>query len=201
MMSVMRRRFACLLSAVLIASGGLGCGQNEADREVRPALPEAPSPWQSNGDGWRIALPEHAQDEELADVIAQARLTASDARERWLKTPESERDNWAVKWAAPLDFVFDENNDDDVGGDGEYAAVEHVWVRPLHWSPFRIEGVLISDPVNKLHKGRVRGDLVSFPIEELSDWVHFIDGDAQGRREGGFTIDALEAKYGKPPPM
>lgn len=191
-------RIACILSVCLIALALAGCAENDTpDAVVIPEPP--PSPWQSDGQGWLIALPEHEDDARLATAIAQARLTAADARERWLESPESERTNWAVKWAAPLQY--DRGNDNDEKAETDSDAVEHVWVMPMHWSPFRIEGVLISDPVNTLHNERARGDLVSFPIEELSDWVHFVKGDPDGARVGGFTIDALEATYGKPPPM
>ncbi len=44
-----------------------------------------------------------------------------------------------------------------------------------------------------------RGELVSFPSEELSDWVRFLDGTPQGSREGGFTMTQLQGRYGSPP--
>jgi hypothetical protein len=51
--------------------------------------------------------------------------------------------------------------------------VEHVWVRPVSWSRFRIEG-------------------------RLASWLHLLDGTIDGRREGGFTIDLLEQRHGPP---
>jgi uncharacterized protein YegJ (DUF2314 family) len=46
--------------------------------------------------------------------------------------------------------------------------------------------------------GRKAGELVSFPVEELSDWLHLLDGTIEGGREGGFTIDLLEQRHGPP---
>ena len=78
------------------------------------------------------------------------------------------------------------------------SPVEHVWVRPLEWSPFRIEGVLLSAP--RADIGALQGDLVSFPIEELSDWVHMIDVNGAAGRDGGFTLEVLERHFGAPVP-
>jgi uncharacterized protein YegJ (DUF2314 family) len=118
------------------------------------------------------------EDDELARAIARARATAEDARRRWEAASPQQRAHWAVKWASPT-----------VTG-----AVEHVWVRPIRWSAFRIEGILDSPPLRELACGKSPGDAVSFPIEELSDWLHSPDGDFSGRREGGFTIDALDRR-------
>lgn len=118
----------------------------------------------------------------LSAAIEQARRTAEEARERWSTSPAHEHDRWAVKWAAPLA---------EVPASDPAETVEYVWVRPVHWSPFRVEGVLASDPVHELESGRTLGELVSFPIEELADWVRYHTDDVDGPRDGGFTIDAL----------
>jgi uncharacterized protein YegJ (DUF2314 family) len=110
-----------------------------------------------------------------------ARATAGRARQRWRADPAG-RGSWAVKWASPT-----------VDG-----GVEHVWVQPLAWSRFRVEGRLTSPPRLPLACGRQAGDLVSFPAEELSDWVHLLDGTVDGRREGGYTIDVLVRRHGPP---
>ncbi|MHC4415898.1 MAG: DUF2314 domain-containing protein [Planctomycetota bacterium] len=131
----------------------------------------------------QIALSSESDDPELAAAIARARATVEDARRRWLATPAGgDRGGWAVKWAAPA-----------VDG-----PVEHVWVRPESWTGFRIEGRLASPPHHELLCGRVQGERVGFPVEELTDWVHLIDGAIDGRREGGFTIDLLEERLGPP---
>jgi uncharacterized protein YegJ (DUF2314 family) len=139
----------------------------------------------------RIAVEHEAAHELLAAAVEQARQTADEAREQWRHSPESHRHHWAVKWAAPVS--------DDAG------AVEHVWVCPLHWSQFRVEGVLLSEPDRPLeissgsgHATAV-GDIVSFPADELSDWVRWRIGQPNGERDGGFTIDALERIAGKVP--
>ncbi len=77
-------------------------------------------------------------------------------------------------------------------------------MRPLHWSAFRIEGVLASTPANQLTSGKTLGDLVSFPIEELSDWIRYSSdaplagGEFDRPYEGGFTVKLLEKRHGKP---
>ena len=96
-----------------------------------------------------------------------------------------QRERWAVKWAART-----------IDG-----AVEHVWVRPATWSAFRIEGVLASRPMSELECAKAAGELVSFPIEELSDWRYDTGRrDGQGRPiiEGDFTAAVLEARFGQP---
>ncbi len=163
-----------------------GCDVQPVREEPEPAPP--PSPWRSDR---TIAVPAGDLDEALEAAIAQAQETVNGARQQWETTPESLRSRWAIKWAAPT-------------ADG---GIEYLWVQPLHWSPFRIEGLLASDPVNELHTPFARneetplssGDLVALPIEQLADWVHFLEGDPDGPREGGFTIEALESRFGKPP--
>jgi uncharacterized protein YegJ (DUF2314 family) len=129
--------------------------------------------------GFAVAV--KADDPNLAEAVGRAQASAEEARRRWRADPAG-GDDWAVKWAAPT-----------VGG-----GVEHVWIRPVTWSRFRIEGWLVSHPQAKLLCGRKAGELVSFPAEELSDWVHLADGTMDGRREGGFTIDLLEHRHGRP---
>jgi uncharacterized protein YegJ (DUF2314 family) len=122
--------------------------------------------------------------------MEQARATAEQARQKWLYTAADDRPRWSVKWAAPLAGNVTERT-------------EHVWVSPVHWSPFRIEGVLASTPVNDLACGKHLGELVSFPIEELSDWIHFANvpaanADPTAPHEGGFTVQLLTEEYGNP---
>jgi hypothetical protein len=145
-------------------------------------------------------------DRALNDAMAAAQRTAEEARQRWQYTAESKRSGWAVKWAAPLVIRSSlrpqpPQNEPTINaraGRFEHvdAHAEHVWVNPVRWSPFRIEGVLASKPVGELECGRTLGELVSFPIEELSDWVHFYTVPAANAapsapHEGGFTLDVL----------
>jgi uncharacterized protein YegJ (DUF2314 family) len=176
-----RRWFHASWLAVLAAAA---CEQGEPPRALDPppqTTPDVGSAWRTLDGSAGVAVAGSADDPVLAAAIERARSTAGRARERWQADPKG-RDAWAVKWAAPT-----------VGGD-----VEHVWVRPLAWSRFRIEGRLASPPQAELACGRQAGDLVSFPAEELSDWLHLLDGTLDGRREGGFTIDALERRHGPP---
>ena len=168
----------------VFAFGELGCDNAAPTDSSGPAALAQPEP--SN---WRIvrgsevqALAQGEHDAALQAAIEQARRTADEARSRWLTARQSERgnwaSNWAIKWAAPtLD-----------------GGIEHVWVRPTHWSEFRIEGVLDSQPLHQLECGRTRGEVVSLPIQELSDWIHAPQGDfarVEGR-EGGFTLAVLD---------
>ncbi|MHC4210936.1 MAG: DUF2314 domain-containing protein [Planctomycetota bacterium] len=157
-------------------------------QEPPPALEPPPVTTADAGSSWRTldgsdgaAVAAEANDPILAEAIDRARATAEQARRRWQADPAG-GDTWSIKWAAPT-----------AGG-----GVEHVWVRPLSWSRFRIEGRLASPPQARLLCGRKAGELVSFPAEELSDWLHLLDGTTDGRREGGFTIDLLEQRHGRP---
>lgn len=181
---------AVLIVCVAVGTIGLipfGCEEDGSHRltESPPAAASPASSWRVDEiDGERTARLSVEHDEirlQLAAAIEQARSTAANARDRWRETPESQRHRWAVKWAAPIL--------DDEG------AVEHVWIQPLHWSPFRIEGILLSRPDRPLDasgSSPARGDLVSFPASELSDWVKWHTDEPNDRRDGGFTIAVLE---------
>ncbi len=164
----------------------LGCDSAEPPVETtRRSAPSAttPSPWQIANGSAQVAVAHEADDPELAQAIAEARSTVDQARERWLNSTEEKRSQWTVKWAAP-----------NVAG-----GVEHVWIKPiLHWSSFRIEGLLASPPQSELVSGKGFGEPVSFPVEELSDWIYLIDGRIDGEHEGGFTVQLLEQRYGQP---
>jgi uncharacterized protein YegJ (DUF2314 family) len=171
-----------LLAAGLLA-GGTGC-QEAAPPEAPPAagaatsaeIDAAPSPWRSvDGSPARGLAPDETVP-GLAEATARARETAEAARRRWLETPAAGRSRWAVKWAART-----------VDG-----GIEHLWVEPVRWSPFRVEGRLANPPSRELVTGKRRDDLVGFPLDDLADWVHFATDDPEGPREGGFTIDVLE---------
>ncbi len=144
--------------------------------------PAPPSLWQDGPRSPIVAIDESADDPEMVEAMKAARASAEDARKRWSLATSEQRARWAIKWAAPT-------------ADGR---TEHVWVSPVRWSKFRIEGVLTSEPVNELANGKSLGDLVSFPIDELSDWIFLKTDDFTGPREGGFTVNVLEKRYGTP---
>jgi uncharacterized protein YegJ (DUF2314 family) len=168
----------------------LGVGACEHVDPPGPAGPEAPAPeparepsaaWRTLEESAQVAIEDEALAAALEEASARARRSAEDARGRWQALEAEARAQWAVKWAA-------------VTTDG---GTEHLWVLPLTWSAFRIEGVLLSPPRRALRSGRTAGDTVAFPAEELSDWVRI---GPDGSREGGFTIDVLEEHLGDPSP-
>jgi uncharacterized protein YegJ (DUF2314 family) len=163
-------------------------GSNPGNQNSQPKI-DSPAAWRVENSSTIVANPQEMNDRELSAAIAQARATADEARTRWLADDPAHRDRWAIKWAAPTA--------DD--------RIEHVWVQPVNWSLHRIEGILTSEPINELTSGQKRGDLVSFPIEELSDWVHYVSdpkGPADNRdlNEGGYTMKVLKDRYGSPLP-
>ena len=164
----------------------IGCESAEMPPEATKRSPPTvaqPSPWQIADGSAQVAVPNEADDPQLAEAIAEAHRTADQAQQRWMNSTEQERSQWTVKWAAPT-----------VNG-----GVEHLWVKPiLHWSPFRIEGRLANPPQAELASGKVLGETVSFPIEELSDWAYLLQGRIDGEHEGGFTVELLEQRYGQP---
>lgn len=168
--------------AVVLAMAA--CEEQPAIAPGKPPLTPTPdgSAWRSVGGSDSIAIPTADADPELAAAIAQARSTAGEAQRRWAAEPEAARNGWAVKWAAPT----------------AEGGVEHVWVRPTGWSRHRIEGWLANPPQVVLRCGRVQGELVSFPAEELSDWARFARGTPGDPIEGGFTIRVLETRFGRP---
>lgn len=172
----------------IVLSMLLFCCDNTSNDAQTPqksdaAATEATGPnWTQHGDSVVAASPSPANNAALAEAIEHARSTVDDARNRWTHADAEDRSNWAVKWAAPL----------------SNGAVEYLWVRPEHWSKFRIEGVLLNEPVHELVSGAVRGDRVSFPAEQLVDWVHIIRSGEFETREGGFTVDVLAGRSDQP---
>ena len=116
----------------------------------------------------------------MATAIAKARQTAAEAQMFWEATDDNDKRQWLIKWAAPAN-----------------GSVEYLWVLPVTWSPFRVEGILATMPVQSSIDFEV-GDMVSFPIEELVDWVHRLEGTMDGPRRGGFTVDVIEEFLGAP---
>ena len=139
--------------------------------------------WQAGTDSYAIGVDDEKINTELDKAATKARETAKEASKRWQQSNLMQRENWLIKWAAPIQ-PQDSNKK------------EYVWVKPVEWSPFRIEGILVTKPSGNI--GFNEGDLVAFPIEELYDWVYKIEGDMQGPRQGGFTVEVLEKHFGTP---
>ena len=159
-----------------------GCIDEPATNIPQPTK-SAPSHWKVIH-GAKVVATDAETDAKITEAMAQARSTAETARARWSAASEIERDRWAIKWAAPT----------------LSQQVEHVWVKPLNWSPFRIEGVLLSQPIAELECGKHEGGVVSFPIEELADWILVLEQSAEhaGREfEGGYTVRTIEDRFGK----
>lgn len=175
----------CSILLTLAAFLASGCADDAAPPATSPPS-KTPSAWHSGNGSALVGVDDEAHQAELAAAIAQARATAEQARKDFLTATPTEKTRWWVKWGATT--VNEE--------------VEHVWVQPLNWSPFRIEGLLASSPLAELTCGKSVGELVSFPIEELSDWIHFTgdspDPTLNDPHEGGFTARVLESHYGTP---
>lgn len=119
-------------------------------------------------------VPDDAMQARMDEAIERAHMTALEAARKWRHSPD--REHWYVIWAART-----------VGG-----GVEHVWVRPVTWNEHRIEGTLLSEPQRDLEAGRHGGEIVAFPADELSDWIHLVEGTFDGAREGGFTLEVID---------
>ncbi len=130
--------------------------------------------------------------------MQQARATLEDARIRWSVASPNDRALWAIKWAAERATHSITEGNANRQPIVERGDIEYVWVQPLTWSPFRIEAILISEPTSPLQCSRVAGEMVSFPIEEAADWIHFASDAPDAPFEGGYTVRVLEDHYGKP---
>lgn len=169
------------LIATSVASLCIGCGK-ESEVHVSEPPSSQVSDWRTVNGTPAVAVPADQYDGDLQRAMRHARATAEQARLQWMRAPLEHRQRWSIKWAAPT------------ASDG----VEHVWIQPRHWSAFRIEGVLLNQPIENLACGKLSGDLVSFPAEELSDWLHLTTNDPHAAYEGGFTIAAIEKIHGRP---
>lgn len=188
-----RRALICALSALIIC-GPSGCESRSLSDSDQPAArrePEANAPprndWRMIDDSPQVALPTDFDDEALAAAIARAQETAGQARRRWLQTPPARRQGWSVRWAAPT----------------AEGGIEFLWVEPVNWSRHRLEGRLANPPQRELACGKGFDQLVSFPIEQLADWICMADADfsePDDARSGGFTVRLLEDRYGSTVP-
>lgn len=172
----MRHRW---LAAILATASTLVACEDRAATPVTGPSATVPDPDSARRTGKVVAVDDQAFAAELDVAMREARRTAASARRRWMES-QGGSDIWSVKWAAPV-----------IGGDGA-GRTEHVWITPLRWTANRIEGVLLNQPAREI--GAARGDLVGFPADELSDWLHEHRtgrGDLE-RVDGGFTITVIE---------
>jgi len=200
--------------AVLIAPAGCdrqppadSADGNRSDKSGAAA--SQPMAWQRIHDAEVVAVDDALAQQALESATAEARRSLDDARQRWTVANAAERHLWAIKWAAPRAPAAAQGGGDAAAAanaaDGASAGepqVEHVWVQPINWSPFRIEGRLLSPPAAALESGRTQGEIVSFPVDEVSDWIHFSEDPAVNPAatfEGGYTVKVLEQRYGRPP--
>lgn len=170
------------------------CEHAPPDRATPTTSPETPvrSPvlWKHLNEATVVAVNDQSIENALVEATRQAQQSLEDARKRWAVAKPAERSLWAVKWAAPLRIDPDSRSP---------RTIEYVWVQPVNWSPFRIEGVLLSTPTSPLDCGRSRGEIVGFPIDELTDWMHVASEAPDAAFEGGFSVKVLEARYGRDP--
>ena len=186
-----RRALSCALAALVVCGWG-GCESRRPSDADEPGGERPPQTTAPRHNDWRmidgspqVALPAGDDDEALAAAIARARETAQQARLRWLDTPPEEKQTWAIRWAAPT-------------ADG---GIEYLWVEPINWSHHRIEGRLANPPQRELACGKGLDQLVSFPIEQLADWIDMAEGDGDlpppdDTLQGGFTVRLLADRYG-----
>jgi uncharacterized protein YegJ (DUF2314 family) len=173
--------------AALVLTGCDGQDRSASSDSAGAQTDRPPSPWSFREGAAIVSVSEDQDDPNLVAAIAKARATSAEARQNWLKADETQRQNWYIKWAAPT----------------ADQSVEHVWVQPINWSQFRVEGRLVNAPVRELIDGKAEGDVVSFPIEELSDWIHAANAtsgaiDFNAPYEGGYTVKLLQQKFGSP---
>lgn len=191
---------AVMYAAALALASLCGCDQQPSDAgppSTAPAAAPRPVLWKQIEGESVVAVDEPRVQRELEKATAEARRTLDDARQRWSVSKPAERGLWAVKWAAPLGAALPSTThaaepSTRVSSD----STEHVWVQPLTWSAFRIEGVLLSTPTAPLECGRRAGERVSFPIDEVSDWIHFATAQGDSAFEGGYTVKVLREHFG-----
>lgn len=138
-----------------------------------PPPPPTPSNIAAHASTLPIDLPNllviDPADTDLLAAIAAARDTLEGTRHRWLHATQLERRQYFIKFSHPLP-------------DGRS---EHLWLHPLHWSPFRIEGRLVSRP--RLARDLQPGHLVETTRESIIDWLIQLPD----RTDGGYTSAVL----------
>jgi len=174
-----------LTMTILIALSGCDRSQEAAPKSSGAASELSPPQHTAAWRGNTIAVDDERVRTLLRDAMNRARETAAEARNRFDESTAVERRRWLIKWAHGA-TSSDGLSDDET---------EYLWVRPISWSEFRIEGVLLNAP---LQDEFAPGDIVAFPAEELADWVYLVEGTFDGAMQGGYTVVVLEQEYGAP---
>ena len=111
-----------------------------------------------------------SEDAEMNDAIAQARQT-TDTFLQILTDPKPNQTDFSVKRPYPT----------KTGG----TRKEHIWISHLSYDGRFLHGTVGDEPVNI--SNLKSGEPVSFPLNELSDWMYLEDG----KIVGGYTIRVL----------
>lgn len=160
----------------LVLLPGTACEQasDEPAKATSASRPTAPPPPTTD----LLHRPDSLMALDAADVghpaFASARREAvsrlEEARLRWTFGDDASRARWLIGWWAA----------------DETGPAELLWVAPLHWSQFRIEGTLRSRPADA--QAPPPGSLVTFSADEVADWVCIHD---DGSIEGGFVLRSV----------
>ncbi len=87
-----------------------------------------------------------------------------------------------------LDFAYVKVAFTQLFTEGEKPSVEHMWIDEVYFDGEIIHGVLLNEP-NEL-TNLSRGDPVSVPLSQISDWLL----SREGKTCGGFTIHVIRSE-------
>ncbi|MGC3991527.1 MAG: DUF2314 domain-containing protein [Chthoniobacteraceae bacterium] len=114
-----------------------------------------------------------SEDAEMNAAIAHAQSTKAE----FLQTLQAAKPN-QTDFSAKRPYLTNKGGTDR----------EHIWVSNLSYDGKLLHGTIGDDPVNIPHLKL--GDPVSFPPDELSDWMYLEDG----KIVGGYTIRVLRKR-------
>lgn len=96
----------------------------------------------------------------------------------------------ALDLAAVKAPFWDEDDDDRPRRSKDTPEVEHMWISDVDFDGVNVRGVLMNSP-NWL-RSVAEGDKVRVPLDEISDWMYVIGGEAYG----GHTVNLLRSRMG-----
>jgi uncharacterized protein len=82
------------------------------------------------------------------------------------------------------------DDDDRPRRSKDTPSVEHMWISDVDFDGVNVRGVLMNSP-NWVRSVR-EGDKVRVPLDEISDWMYVIGGEAYG----GHTVNLLRSRMG-----